>query len=331
MSFIPHTVLVESCLRTQNFRTWYTLYLNRAYCTIPLPTMPLPPRPGPSLSNISLSLREPTFFTAPCPYCQKQIKVEVDPTLGGPTGGCTKTGGFSKTTTCRCPYCAPDNFLSSACPLCYASITMKMKQNQRVYISLELVQPAPWCRFRLADPQRDLGQPGQPSKPSLMDQTNYVPQYPYVELLKQNGYLPAKQCYSIQGQRWNGNLYWERSCPHCKRATQIKFSPLPSSITLEAPGEITATEYDSLETFLNDLCGQPVQDLISCPHCETQLFIELCFIEGSGGLYMAEWSVLPPSHHFQPKRLKFGNGVEFFNQFAIAPPGYNLDWSFLEY
>jgi hypothetical protein len=106
--------------------------------------------------------------------------------------------------------------------------------------------------------------------------------------------------------------------------TQIRFRPLPLSVTHEDLGEITTAEQDALETSLGDHCGQPVEDFVSCPHCQTLLFIKLSFIEHSG-LYMSQWSVASsgPDQELQmlgsrPKPLEFGRSGVFFNQFAIA-------------
>jgi hypothetical protein len=99
-----------------------------------------------------------------------------------------------------------------------------------------------------------------------------MPQYnQYVEHLKQKGYLSAAECFTIQGKRWNGSLYWERRCPHCYVMTQVRFTPLPLSVTHGDLDKITTAEYDALETFLEDYCGQPVENFVYCLHCQTLL------------------------------------------------------------
>jgi hypothetical protein len=275
---------------------------------------------GPSLSSFSASRTEQTCFVAPCPYCEKQLAVKFDPTLGGPTGGCINV------PTCRCPSCQRFDFITSCCPFCQTPITMSITQMMMGWISLEHAESAPWCRLRLSDPQRDIGQPHLPSQLSPADQSNYAPQRnDYIEHLKKKGYLSAAECFTVQGKQWNGSAYWERRCPRCYMVTQIRFTPLPLAVTHGDLGEITIAEWDALDTFLMDHCGQPVEDFVSCPHCQTLLSIKLSFIEHGGGLYMSQWSVASSDTDQElqllgsrPKPLEFGWSGVHFNQFAMA-------------
>jgi hypothetical protein len=278
-----------------------------------------------SLSVLCVSGTEQTCFTADCPYCQWKLDVEIDPTLGGLTGGCINKPG------CRCRICAPFNFVASCCPSCKASITMTVKlEGNR--LSLEFVQPAPWCRLHLAAPKKDVGRARLSSQPpGLPPPGDVCRSNPYLEALKQKGYLSVEECYGLPGQLWNGNLYWERCCPKCRLGTQIRFTPFPKAVNLPDLDGITRAERESLDTFFKDFCGRPIEDLVHCPHCYTLLAIKLSFIAPSGGLYMAQWHVAtdqePQLLGRRPKRLQYGESGEFFNQFAIAQgqrKGYNL-------
>jgi phage FluMu protein Com len=266
-----------------------------------------------SLSFVYVSATQPTCFTAPCPYCAAEIKVDFGPTLFGPTGGCTNTN-------------VPVHFLISSCPFCEISITMTAKPNEGNRLFLELLQPSPEYRLRLAAPEGDAQQSRLPSQPSLAEQPDDAPQFnTYLEIIKQRGYLSAEECYSDRGQRWNGNLYWERRCPQCGRATQIRLTPLPPSVNRGKLDEMTDPERRAIETFCRDLCRRPIEDFVKCPYCKTLLAITLSFTEPSGGLYMSQWSVAssdPDQEHQllskRPKPLEFGRSHVFFNQFATA-------------
>jgi hypothetical protein len=148
---------------------------------------------------------------------------------------------------------------------------------------------------------------------------------PYLEQLREKGYLTPEERFSNHGKWWDGRLDWDRDCPHCHVETQICFRPLPLSVTHEKVGDLTTKESDFIQTFFEHHCGQPVQALVQCLNCGTLLFIQLSFMEHSGGLYIAQWCVAP-SHLDQPIRLALGN--EFFNQISIAPAervcGYRL-------
>lgn len=265
-----------------------------------------------SRSTLYASGTERTYFMADCPSCKLLVDVELDPSLGGPASGCTNALG------CRCPTCVP-NFLTSCCPFCQTPITMTVRPNEGNRLFVELLQPALWCRLRLAAPRRDVGQ-------SRLPPPNDAPQYnAYLEIIKQRGYLSAAECYSARGQRWNGNLYWERCCPKCQQATQIRLTPLPPSVNRGELDEMTDLECAAVETFCSDLYRQPIEDFVKCPHCQTLLAITPFFIEHSGGLYMSQWSVASsdPDQALQllgkrPKPLEFGRSGVFFNQFAIA-------------
>jgi hypothetical protein len=156
-----------------------------------LPT--LPPLRHDYLFFIYVSGTEPTYFTAPCPYCVMKMKVEIDP-----TGGCTNV---------------PVNFLISRCPFCELLIAITIKPNERSSLLLELIIPSLY-RLRLAAPEEDIRRPYLPSQLSRAEQPSHAPRYnAYLEIIKQRGYLTAEEYFSYRGQRWNGNLYWERYCP----------------------------------------------------------------------------------------------------------------------
>jgi hypothetical protein len=226
--------------------------------------------------NFVVSLTESTAFTATCPYCETEISVKFEFDLG--------SGPDQIESHVHRP-------ISCCCPFCETPVILILKKLGCSTYSIEYVESAPWCRVRLTAPDGTLGKPSLSPRPSLLPQTlSSETSSTLIMLLKDNGYLTPQECSNIDGLAWTGNLYWNRSCPKCQSATQIKFAPIPAAVFSKPAITYTKMEIRDLKDFLLTIGRGRLDQSLPCLHCGTLLAIQLFPLEHCG-LYMAKWEV----------------------------------------